>query len=244
MLTLVGTTLVAALLVPRGGDSARGTRQEVTRRKALQLAPAVLFLPSAAKADVYDERSGFGGTGGLRSDIGESIKGDGVEILLSDLSYKELPACPKKFFLPEKGGPWICLEVSATAFNQGKRTPTAAEVFGQIFDAEGFSSLATALDPTQKTPTAIINEPFPKGKSKPITFTVAVRGEAKRPFRFGGFKASYRNAAMERVFEAFDECEIDSSKCEDGEEQPENANALREGRGFSYNPQSGSARKK
>ena len=138
----------------------------------------------------------------------------------------------------------MCLEVSATAFSQGRRTPTAAEVFVQIFDAEGFSCLATALDPTQKTPTAIINEPFPKGKSKPITFIVAVRGAAARPFRFAGFKASYRNAAMERTFEAFDPCEIDSSQCTDGEEQPENANALREGRGLSYNPEVGNGRKK
>jgi len=230
MLLALSSAFAAGLLVPGNADR---TRAETTRRRALQLMPAAALLPSVAEADVYDERSGFGGTGGLRSDISESIKGDGVDILISDLSYKELAACPKKFFLPEKGGPWSCLEVSATAYNQGKRTPTAAEIFGQIFDAEGFSCLATALDPTQKTTTAVINEPIPKGKAKPITFTVAVRGAAKRPLRFAGFKASYRNAAMERTYEAFDPCEIDSSKC-DGEDQPENGNALREGRGFSY----------
>ena len=197
-----------------------------------------------ATANALDERLGFGSVG-LRSDIGESVKGSGVEILITDLSYTELKECPKKFFLPEKGGPWDCLQVTATAVNQGKRSnPSAAEVFGQIFDAEGFSCLATALDPTQKTPTAVLNEPFPKGKSKQVSFIVAVQARSPRPFRFGGFKASYRSAAMERTFEAFDPCEIDSSQCEEGEEQPENAQALRDGRGFTYNDATAGGRKK
>ena len=56
--------------------------------------------------------------GGIRSDIGPSIMGSGVEILVTDLSYKELDACPKGFFIPAKGGPWSCLEITATVQNQ------------------------------------------------------------------------------------------------------------------------------
>ena len=40
---------------------------------------------------------------------------------------------------------------------------------------------------------------------------------------------------MEKVFKPFDDCEIDSSKCADGEDQPENAQALMQGSGYKYN---------
>merc|ERR1711865_805367 len=105
--------------------------------------------PEAAIADVFDERPGFGGTGALRSDIGPSVLGDGVEILMTDLSYKELSACPPNFFVPEKEGPWDCIEITATALNQGrKKKVEAAEVFGQMLTD------------------------FPKGKKKEVKFTV------------------------------------------------------------------------
>merc|ERR1719183_776577 len=101
---------LAGLLLPTERHEALGA--SATRRSALQA-----LLPSVAQATVYDDRigSGFGGTGALRSDIGPSVLGDGVEILVTDLSYTELSACPPGFFIPEKGGPWTCLEISATA---------------------------------------------------------------------------------------------------------------------------------
>lgn len=226
--------LVTALLLP-------STDRHITRRGAIQAAASVaiapVILPDAAVSSVYDERvgSGFGGTGALRADIGPSVLGDGVEILVTDLSYKELDACPSNFFIPPKGGPWTCLEISATALNQGRqKKASAAEVFGQLYDAEGFACLATALDPTQKSPIASLNEPFPQGQPKRVTFLAAVQSRSPRPFRFAGFKAAYRNARMEKVFERFDPCEIDSSQCEDPLDQPENGKALREGKGFEY----------
>ena len=59
--------------------------------------------------------------GGFVENIGQSAKGDGVQILLNDLSYTELKSCPPNFYIPQKGGPWDCIEISATAVNQGKR---------------------------------------------------------------------------------------------------------------------------
>ena len=61
-----------------------------------------------------------------------------------------------------------------------------------------------------------------------------MQSRSPRPFRFGGFKASYRNAQMARTFKTFDPCEIDSSQCDDALEQPDNAAALREGKGYLY----------
>ena len=228
----------AALSLP---SPPRAAAAAPTRRAAIQTAASAALLgfvgqpPQSALADVYDERGGFGGTGALRSDIGPSVKGDGVEILVTDLSYKELSACPPGFFIPEKGGPWSCLEISATALNQGRQKKAgAAQVFGQLYDAEGFSSLATALDPTQKSAVASIEGPFVQGKPKQITFVAAVQARSPRPFRFAGFKAGYRNARIEKVFQTFDPCEIDSSKCDDPLDQPDNAKALLNGKGFEY----------
>ena len=233
----------AALQLP--SSSSRAGDITPDRRAVLQIAASsalLPLLPGAATASsggvsvVSDDRigSGFGGTGALRSDLGEAVKGSGVELAFSELSYTELKACPPKFFLPNKGGPWDCIEVSATVLNQGKRTPTAADVFGQIYDAENYACIATSLDPSQKAPIATLIEPFPKGKSKQVNFVVAVQARSPRPFRFAGFKGSYRSAAMERVFQTFDDCEIDSSKCAEDEDQPENAKAIYEGRGFQY----------
>uniref|UniRef100_A0A7S0L6H1 Uncharacterized protein n=1 Tax=Coccolithus braarudii TaxID=221442 RepID=A0A7S0L6H1_9EUKA len=233
---LAFTAFASALLIP---SSDRGL---TTRRIALQTAASAVLAPlvaqpGAANADVYDDRvgSGFGGTGALRSDIGPSVTGDGVEILVTDLSYRELEACPSNFLIPPKGGPWQCLEISATALNQGRqKKASAAEVFGQMYDAEGFACLATALDPTQKSPIASLTEPFLKGEAKKITFTAAVQARSPRPFRFAGFKAAYRSARMEKTFARFDPCEIDSSQCDDPLDQPENGMALRTGTGFQY----------
>merc|ERR1712129_674911 len=52
----------------------------------------------------------------------------------------ELDKCPPNFFVPEKEGPWTCLEITATALNQGrKKKVEAAEVFGQMYaeDSDG-----------------------------------------------------------------------------------------------------------
>ena len=173
-------------------------------------------------------------TGALRSDLGESVKGSGVEIVIDSLSYVELDACPKKFFIPPKGGPWACIKVSATALNQGKRDVSAAEVFGQVYDAEGYACIATSLDPSIKAPIAILEANFPKGKPVPVEFVLAVQARSPRPFRFAGMKASFRNLAMEKTFQPFDPCEVDSSQCADDEDQPSNAAALAEGRGYQY----------
>jgi len=230
--------LFTGLLLPSGDGASR--RAVLQSTSAAALLP--LLRPPAALAAMYDERTAtnderpvVGSLGALRSDIGPSIRGDGVEILVTDMSYKELSACPPGFFIPEKGGPWSCIEITATALNQGRqKKPKAAEVFGQLFDAEGFSALATALDPTQKSPMVSLSEPFPKGEAKQISFTVAVQARSPRPFRFAGFKAGYRNAGIEKTFAKFDPCEIDSSKCDDPLDQPDNGKALREGRGFEY----------
>ena len=47
-------------------------------------------------------------------------------------------------------------------------------------------------------------------------------------------KGNYRNAAMAKTFKTFDPCEIDSSACEEDEDQPENAKKLTEGKGYQY----------
>merc|ERR1711908_205290 len=117
----------------------------------------------------------------------------------------ELKACPPNFFIPPKQGPWDCIEVTAPADNQGKRVPTAASIFGQIYDADGYACLAASLDPTQKSPLADIEGKIPKGKSQ-VSFVVAVQSRSPRPLSFAGFKASYRNAGIERTYKTFDPC--------------------------------------
>ena len=116
------TAGAAALKVPIAAPA--------SRRKAIQLAAPLLsapLLPGAARAALDDERLGFGSVG-LRSDIPESLRGDGIEILVTELKYRELDACDtKKIFVPAKGGPWSCLEVTATAL-WGVRMATCSEV--------------------------------------------------------------------------------------------------------------------
>jgi hypothetical protein len=240
MNALLLSTFAAALTpqVRSGGST------PATRRAALQGATAAIILPAGlsfpqaatARGAVEDgKEAGLGGVGALRSDLPESLTGSGVEILISDLSYKELDACPKGFFIPPKGGPWSCIEISATAYNQGKREVKAADVFGQIYDSEGYSPAATSLDPSQKAPLTSLEYTFPKGVKVPVKWVAAVQARSPRPFRFAAMKANYRSANMAKTFKTFDACEIDSSACDEDEDQPENAYALRSGQGLQYN---------
>ena len=113
----------------------------------------------------------------------------------------------------------------STSRAQGRRKQAeAADIFGLLFDAEGFACLSTALDPTTKgSPVATLVMPFPQGQKKEITFTAAVQARSPRPFRFAAFKGNYRSAATSRTFKQFDPCEVDSSQCEDFLDQPDNA---------------------
>ena len=84
--------------------------------------------------------------------------------------------------------------------------------------------LSTALDPTTKgSPVATLVQEFPIGAKVPIKFTAAVQSRSPRPFKFAAFKAAYRAAGTSKTFQTFDPCEIDSSKCEEDEDQPDNA---------------------
>jgi hypothetical protein len=237
---LFAASTVGASLVPPTSGCSSTTRSSHAGRNQLaeqlpnritalaRLATAVTAIPVAAasgfgapsSAFALDKQFGYAG-GALGDDVGQSIKGGGVEILMTDLSYKELKSCPEGFFLPTKAGPWNCIEITATANNQGKREPSAAAVYGQVRDAEGFPCSAVSLDPSQKTEIGSLGK-VPKGESK-VSFTVAVQARSPRPFSLTGFKASYRSAKLENMYKTFDPCEIDSSKCDDFEDQPQNA---------------------
>ena len=235
----IAAVLVTALQLP-AGESGGATRRAALQAAASAAIAPLFSAPGAAFAGAYDDRtgSGFGGTGALRSDIGPSVKGDGVEILVTGMEYTELSACPSGFFIPTKGGPWTCLEITATALNQGRQKKAgAAEIFGQLYDADGFACVATALDPTQKSPITSLEGPFLQGQAKQVKFVAAVQSRSPRPFRFAGFKGSYRNLGIEKTFKSFDPCEIDSSLCDDPLDQPDNAKALLSGsgKGFRYN---------
>ncbi|KAL3924969.1 MAG: hypothetical protein SGPRY_003766 [Prymnesium sp.] len=209
---MLAVTIFSTALVPTPSEP-------ISRRVALTRSSAALF-PLLHARTAHAE---LGTSGALREDLGASVIGDGVQILLTELTYKELASCPPNFYLPTKGGPWDCIEISGVAINQGKRDVTAAAVFGIVRDAEGYPCLATALDPSMKTGIASLGM-IPKGKT-PVSFVVAVQGRSPRPLRLSGFKASYRNARIERTFDVFDPCEVDSSKCAEDEDQPENAKA-------------------
>ena len=103
---------------------------------------------------------------------------------------------------------------------------SAAAVFGIVRDAEGYPCLATALDPSIKSGIASLGK-LGKGQT-PVSFVVAVQGRSPRPLKLTGFKASYRNAKIEQTFSVFSPCEVDSSLCEEGEDQPDNAKPLRQ----------------
>ena len=109
------------------------------------------------------------------------------------------------------------------------------DVFGLLFDKEGFSCLSTSLSADVKgSPVASVEVNIPKGTSAPLKFYAAVQSRSPRPFRFGGWKGAYRNAGIAKVFKTFDDCEVDSSKCDDPLDQPENAAVGLAGDGFRY----------
>jgi hypothetical protein len=126
--------------------------------------------------------------------------------------------------------------LAAHSRSQGRRKQTTAiDVFGFLFDSEGFSSLSTSLSADVKgSPVASVQVNIPKGESRQLKFYAAVQARSPRPFRFGGWKGSYRNAGIAKVFQTFDPCEIDSSQCDDFLDQPDNAAKGYLGEGFKY----------
>jgi len=226
--------LAAALSTPPPRANA-ATRRVVLETAASATVLPLLVSPGSAAARLGDD-SAIGFNGALRNDIGPTIYGDGVEVLITDQSYRELSACPKEFFVPTKEGPWTCLEISVTATNNGRRKQTTAiDVFGLLFDTEGFSCLSTSLSADVKgSPVASVEVNIPKGESRQLKFYAAVQSRSPRPFRFGGWKGSYRNAGIAKVFQTFDPCEIDSSACDDFLDQPDNAAKGYLGEGFKY----------
>ncbi len=145
----------------------------------------------------------------FRAHAKESQDGAAVQITLTELQAAEV-SCPANFYLPAKGE-WDCLQIRATANNQGKRDVSAAGVFGRIRDADGYPCLSTALDDRMQTTIASLGA-VPRGKSD-VSFVVAVSKDAPRPLSFEGFKAVYRNAAIERTFAPLDACELDPISC-------------------------------
>ena len=71
---------------------------------------------------------------------------------------------------------------------QGRRKQTTAiDIFGLLFDNEGFACLSTALSADVKgSPAATVEINIPKGESKTVSFYAAVQSRSPRPFRFGG----------------------------------------------------------
>ena len=108
-------TSVLALLLP-SSDSGAATRRATLKSAASAALLPLLSTPQATRA-IEGQDADIGFSGALRNDIGESLKGSGVEVLVTDLSYKELSACPGGFFVPAKGGPWSCLEITCTLTN-------------------------------------------------------------------------------------------------------------------------------
>ena len=95
--------------------------------------------------------------------------------------------------------------------------------------------VSTALSSDVKgSPVASVAVKIPKGESRQLKFTAAVQSRSPRPFRFGGWKGSYRAGGVTKTFQAFDDCEVDSSKCDDDEFQPENAVLGLTGKGNNY----------
>ena len=112
-------------------------------------------------------------------------------------------------------------------------------------DNEGFSILSTSLSSDVKgSPVASVEINIPKGEKRQLTFYAAVQDRSPRPFTFAGWKGAYRNAGIAKTFKTFDPCEIDSSKCAEDEDQPDNAVAGLTGRGNNYSSSSAIAPKK
>lgn len=190
-------------------NMATRSKDGLVRRSFLQCgaAAAAALVSEVASADL-------GATSRLREDVQQSLKGSGINILLKNLTYKELDACPSKFYLPQKGQ-WSCIEISGTAVNQGPKETSAAAVFGVVRDAEGNDVLSVDLDGSVKTGIASLGF-LPKGPS-PVSFVVAVLQRSKRPLQLQGFKASYRTAEIERRFMPLDDCELSAEGCDESD---------------------------
>lgn len=135
-LTLLLSSLLAAAAALQVPSPHSDSSSFATRRSALKQAAAVgataalpLFALNPAPVSAADQLGSAksvaegnelaqGFSGAIRSDIGPSLQGSGIEILVTDLSYTELDEFPKSFFVPAKGGPWKCIEITASAFNQ------------------------------------------------------------------------------------------------------------------------------
>lgn len=141
--------------------------------------------------------------------------------------------CPSNFFIPPSEGPWDCIEISATARNVARRDIQAIDVFGNLYDDLGDTSAAVSLDPSIKAPLTTIEGDFKRNKDVPVKFILAVQRRAPRPFKFRGLKGQYRAGQLAKTFKPFDECELDTSACEDGK-APESAMALRQGGSVRY----------
>ena len=115
--------LLAMALALTPGQNTSPHSSSVCRRSALHGAASIALLPllPTAAFAVDGQANEIGFSGALRNDIGPSITGSGVEVLISEQSYKELPACPSAFFVPSKGGPWSCLEVTCIATNNVRK---------------------------------------------------------------------------------------------------------------------------
>ena len=95
----------------------------------------------------------------------------------------------------------------------GNKDVSAAAVFGLRRRRGSSAWLMWLGDASMKSGIASLGA-VPMGQSR-HTFIVAVQSRSPRPLRLSGFKASYRNAAIESTFKPFDPCEIDSSQCDD-----------------------------
>ena len=118
---MIGLSLLSLALALTPNATPRS--KSVSRRSAFHGAASIALLPllPTAAFAVDGQANEIGFSGALRNDIGPSITGSGVEVLISEQSYKELPACPSAFFVPSKGGPWSCLEVTCVATNNVRK---------------------------------------------------------------------------------------------------------------------------
>ena len=118
---MIGLSLLSLALALTPNATPRS--KSVSRRSAFHGAASIALLPLLPTAvfAVDGQANEIGFSGALRNDIGPSITGSGVEVLISEQSYKELPACPSAFFVPSKGGPWSCLEVTCVATNNVRK---------------------------------------------------------------------------------------------------------------------------
>jgi hypothetical protein len=201
-------------MVDTSGDNRRPSDRGSahSRRKALQqaAAAALLSLPGVASAGDFAK--------GGAIDPNSPPTAETNQIKMTDLSYTEVGQCPKTVPIPQKGGPWSCIEITATATNVGRRKdPAAANVFGTMFDADLYSPLAVSLDPTQKFGIQVLPGPFPQNKPREVKFTLAVQGRSKRPFKFALWKANYIDAGQLQLTKGLTDCEQDEEACTEDE---------------------------